>query len=185
MPNVGFSGSPPGVSVYIPTPTATTSFAVSNAKMHAPRAADSFCMLKVHAPFMAARCREFIPYIKRTGILPSPWRRGGSSPSIQRIARRPRPRAILSTYQNGGSFFRKAPPSFPILARNDSRDNSQSASYAFARRSAGTAWRSAWAKLTPITILMASSRMNGAMPARKAAMGLIPATAISCAQPHT
>ena len=107
-----------------PTPTATTSLAVSNAKMHAPRAADSFCMLKVHAPFMAARCREFIPYIKRTGILPSPWRRGGSSPSIQRIARRPRPRAILSSYQNGGSFFRKAPPSFPILARNDSQDNS-------------------------------------------------------------
>ena len=105
MPNVGFSGSPPGASVYIPTPTATTSFAVSNAKMHAPRAADSFCMLKVHAPFMAARCREFIPYIKRTSILPSPWRRGGSSPSIQRIARRPRPRAILSSYQNGGLLF--------------------------------------------------------------------------------
>ena len=107
-----------------PTPTATTSFAVSNATIYAPRAADSFCMLKAHAPFMAAQNRTFIPYVKRIGILPSPWRRGGSSPSIQRIARRQRPRAILSSYRKRQLLFRKAPPSFPILARNDSRDNS-------------------------------------------------------------
>ena len=57
------------------------------------------------------------------------------------------------------------------------------AGIAYARRP--TAALTARAQMTAATSFARSTRMNGATPAAKAAAGVMEATAMSCAQPHT
>lgn len=106
-----------------PTPTATTSFAVSNATIYAPRAADSFCMLKAHAPFMAAQNRVHTihkAYWHSTIALAA----GRLIPINTKNRPQATPTSDSFVISKTAALFRKAPPSFPILARSDSQNNS-------------------------------------------------------------
>lgn len=127
-------------------------------------------------------------------LLPTPQGRARGRPTIESAEGAPRFFSVTRLRDNGDAPFGRSFIGAELsLGATSSCCNHEPPHQRFAFRSPDASAYARWptaaltarAQMTAATSFARSTKINGATPAANAAAGLIAATAISCAQPHT